>query len=273
MSAAALPASKPLFEADRYHPTFVRVLRSEWVKLRSLRSTWWVLGSTVAVMALLSWGASAQLHSDVRHGRAQFTGVDAITSGISIAQLVVAVLGVLVATNEYSSGMVRATFSAVPTRTPVLAAKALVVFVSAIVAGAVGLVLAYVIARAVLSGDGVMPDLGEWTTWRALGGSILFLGLVALLSLGVGLLLRVTAGSIAVVLGILFVLPIVGAIFQGNDVVRDIAKYLPGNAGQAYASTTESDTLLSPTAGLVVSLLWAFVPLAVGIILTKRRDA
>jgi len=258
---------------SRYYPTFGRTLASEWVKLRSLRSTWWVLGSTVAVMVLLSWGASAQLRSSAKNGSADFTGVDAITSGVSIAQLVLAVLGVMVATNEYSSGMIRATFSAVPTRTPVVAAKAVVVFLASVVAGVVSLVLAYAVAQLVLGPVHLMPDLGEWSTWRGLGGTALFLGLIGLMSLGAGLLLRVTAGGIAVVVGVLFVLPIVGAIFQSNHVIREIAKFVPGNAGQAFTTTTTSDSLLSPLAGLIVMLLWAFVPIIVAAVLVKRRDA
>lgn len=272
----ANPLRPTAVPASRYHLTRPRVLASEWVKFRTLRSTWWTLGSTVAVLVLLAWLAAAQVRAfrDDVPEVASLGQADVLAAGASLAQLVAAVLGVLTITNEYSSGMIRATFTAVPPRTPVIVSKALVVLGSVVLAGAIGLALSVPIVRAILDPIGITMDWGDATTWRVLGGTVLFLGLIALLGLGAGTILRHTAAGVATVVGILFVLPIVATFFTGNHTVRDIAKFLPGSAGTAMTATSDlGDAYLTPGQGLAVAVAWAVVPLVVGMVLVKRRDA
>jgi ABC-2 type transport system permease protein len=281
-AAAATTPAQARTAAPRHRVTFGRTLRSEWLKLWTLRSTWWVAGSTVVAVVLIALlgATTAVTFADDPEISAQMGGTfepaELVTSGVAFGELILAVLGVLVITNEYSSGMIRATFSAVPTRLPVMVAKTLVVAVVALLVGVLSVGLSYAVTYPVLAGEGMQADLGEWVTQRILGGAVVVLVLIALMALGIGAVLRHTAAAIFTIVALVFVVPIV-LVFINNDVADWIEKVLPSNAANAFLTASgaaqQGVTLLTPLQGLLALVAWAAVPLVVGSILTKRRDA
>jgi ABC-2 type transport system permease protein len=291
---------------------FWRTLKSEWLKFWTLRSTWWVVGLTILLMAgfaLLFAGvmrttfndpevmaamaaqaqAAAEAGAEGGFGAMEmmgsFSSVTIITLGLQFAQLTVAVLGVLMITNEYSSGMIRATFSAVPKRGRVLLAKLLVLLVTTALIAIVGLALAWLATRPVLAGmDAVAPvDFGSWDDVRALLGAVLYLMAIAMLSLGIGALIRATAGGIFTVVALLMVLPMVFQIIllaSSATWAQTINRFLPSVAGERIFSTIDMGggmlnlgEQLSPWAGFLVLLAYAVLVFLVAFFLMRRRDA
>ncbi|PZR54275.1 ABC transporter permease [Xylanimonas oleitrophica] len=270
---------------------FGRTLRSEWIKLWSLRSTWWTVGATVVIMVgfALMFAAIARLtmqSPDIQQEMAQdpsvqvegmFDAVAVVTIGYSFAQLVVAVLGALAVTNEYSSGMVRATFAAVPQRIQVLTAKLAVLVVTTVALSVVGLALSWLVTMPILSSVDISLDLSDGETLRALGGTVLYLVAVVALALGVGTLLRHTAGAIFTLVALLFVLPMVfNILVSTSDIewVRTINKFLPSTAGERVIATgTTPDHLLTPWVGFAVLAGYAVVALVAAAVVLRRRDA
>lgn len=263
------------------HVTFLRTLRAEWVKLFSVRSTAWVLGISVLVMvgfslmmaAGFSMGAS---NPEMTGGEPvpadPMMGTMAATFGYSIGQIVFVVLGVMRISGEYTTGQIRSTLAAVPTRIPVLVAKALVVAFASFVVGAVAVALAVLVTTPILDPHGMAVDLGDADTRRALLGVPLYLTAIALFSLGVGAMLRHTAGGIAAVVGVLLVLPIIGQI--NLPVIEDIAPYLPSTAGeQLITGSLTPDAVLTPWQGYLVLLAWVAAALIGAAVLLRRRDA
>jgi ABC-2 type transport system permease protein len=253
-------------------------LRAEWTKLRTLASTYWLL---VAV-AVLTVGVSAAVvaASSYQSGRYQDTPKLSLT-GIDLGQAVVAVLAVLVISNEYSTGMMRITLTAMPRRFAVLGAKAaaltgLVAFASAIAVG--GSLFA---GRLILPSKGFtvthgypLLSLGHGPTLRAAVGSVLYLVLVAVLSFGVATAVRDTAASIGVVLGLLYLFPFLAQVVSDPAWHRHLEQIGPMTAGLAIQATTNLQSLpISPWAGLGVLAIWAGVALVAGGILLRLRDA
>lgn len=253
------------------------ILRSEWIKLISLRSTVW----SYAVLVLLSLGLAALMAATL----APETGTPIpaeIQAGflsqvssfpVVLGQLIVAVLGVLLISGEYGTGMIRSTFSAVPRRLPVLWAKAAVLFVSTFVVGLVATVGSYLVASPILAASGVSAPITDPDVLRAIVGGALYLSLVALFALGVGTIVRSSAGGIAVVLGIILILPTVLQLIPA-DWAQDLVPYLLSDAGLGLLGL-ESDIPggLEPWQQLVVVVGWVVASLTAGAILMKRRDA
>ncbi|BDZ42767.1 ABC transporter permease [Paraoerskovia sediminicola] len=268
---------------SRQHLTFGGAVSSEWIKLRTLRSTWWVAAGTVVLLVLIallsSWTFSSFADDPefaAQTGGGMFDSLELVTSGVSFGQLVLAVLGVLVITNEFSSGMIRSTFAADPGRSATVWAKALVLALVSVVVAAVGIALSYAVAYPFLANADMAPDLGGDDSWRILGGAVVFLVLTALMALGIGTLLRSTAGAIFTIVALNFVAPpILGLI--NNDIVETINKFLPANAGQAFMTTSDLASggidLLEPAQGLLVAIAWAVVPLVAANVVIKARDA
>jgi ABC-2 type transport system permease protein len=270
-------AHRPDRGAERL--TFARVVASEWVKFRTLRSTWWTLGITVVLMAgiatLAAWGMTQG--GDVEDGGAA-AGLIGVTAGANVAQLSVAVLGVLIITGEYTTGMVRSTFAAVPTRLPALAAKAIVLAVTVFVVSAVSIALSYLVTLPFLNGTSLAIDLGEPESVRVLVGTALYLTAIALLAFAFGALIRHSAGALAAVLGLLLVVESVFALIP-LAFFRNVSPYLPSTAGsqvrlpEAFAEATGGGTNLGPWEGYGVMLAWIAVVIAVAAVLLRRRDA
>ena len=258
--------------------TFGRVVAAEWVKFRTLRSTVWTLAVTVVLMVgvavLAAWGMTEA--GGVGGGSA--VGAFATTFGSTIAQLSVAVLGVLIVTGEYTTGMVRSTFAAVPTRLPALAAKAIVLAATVLVVGLVSVALAYVATLPFLSGTALEIDLADGETLRVLGGTALYLTAIALLALAFGALIRHSAGALAAVLGLLLVIEGLFGLIP-LAFFREVSPYLPSTAGSqvmtpsGLADAMSGGDALGPWQGYGVMLAWVAVILAAAAVLLRRRDA
>ncbi|MFF3063397.1 ABC transporter permease [Oerskovia sp. NPDC057915] len=282
MTAATVSAAQPTARRTSSARLSVGgILKSEWIKFRSLRSTWWTLGSTVAVMVLINLGTAASLNyaasqPGVAAQMGNISTVQALVSGYVFAQLAVAVLGALIMTGEYSTGMIRSTLSAIPTRLPALWAKAAIIAVVTFVVGVVGIAVSYLVIAPMLSGNDLVPDLGDPVVQRVVLACAGYLTLVALLAVGVGTIMRNSAGSIFTLVALLFVLPIV-ASFLSQDWVQDMAKFLPMNLGTAMMAVTEADAggvdVLTPGGATIAMAAWAVVSLAAAAVVLKRRDA
>ncbi|MFE5293306.1 hypothetical protein ACFQ8T_14105 [Isoptericola sp. NPDC056618] len=282
-TTALVPDRAPAGDAP---VTFARVLRSEWLKLWSLRSTWWGGALTVLPMAGLAVLMAATLGSATTSPELQETmsadprlavptGAVAVTFGYGFAQLTVAVLAVLTITGEHSTGMIRATFAAVPRRLPVLWAKLAVVAATTVLLAVVGLAAAWLATASSLSADGLSLDFSDGEHLRALGGAVAYLVAVAALSLGIGALWRSTAAGIATTLALLMVLPLLFQGLAGSAAwAQDVYAYLPTVAGERLVATGPTpDGLLSPGVGFALLAGYAALVLAAAAVAVRRRDA
>jgi ABC-2 type transport system permease protein len=186
------------------------------------------------------------------------------------------VLGALVVTGEFSTGSVRSTFAAVPGRTSVLLAKAVVLTALVAVTGLISTALAYAVGIPSFAGTSYSFDASDATTWRILLGVTLYLVTLGLFSLGVGAIMRNSTGAIFTLVAILFVLPMIVSIagaFQATEWIATAGEHLPAAAGgQLLAATTAPDAL-APWQGYGVLAAWTAAALVAGIGMTKRRDA
>ncbi|WP_341359979.1 ABC transporter permease subunit [Georgenia sp. M64] len=275
LSAGARPRPTSDVHAEL---SFAGVVRGEWIKLLSLRSTWWTLAITVALMALIALAASASLADMVGDGPVDAPlphGAEFVTTGSQLGIVTVAVLGALLMTGEYSTGMVRSTLAAVPTRLPVLAAKAIVLTVVTVAVTIVSIAASYLLARPFLDDHGLVPALDDAQTWQVFGGTVYFFVVTALVALGIATAVRHTAGSITAVLGLLLLLP--GVLqFISIDWVQDVTSMLPLPASFAFLGVSGAmggNELLTPWEGVGVVAAYAVVTLAAGAVLLRRRDA
>jgi ABC-type transport system involved in multi-copper enzyme maturation permease subunit len=261
--------------AQRVTPA--RVVLSEWTKLRTLRSTVYALLAAVAFLI----GFAILVPSVVTAHWPPRDPQDALTFdpvGVSLvggffAQLAIGVLGVLIMTGEYATGMIRATLAAVPTRLPVLWAKALVYGITSLVLSTIAAIIAFFIGQAILSSKHIETTWGSPHVARAVFGSALYLAGVGLLGLGLGALLRNTAGAISTLFALLFVVPVV-VHFLPSSWSDAISKYLPSNAGQVITNSRSLDPhSLGAWTGLGVFFLYALVALVLASIALLRRDA
>jgi hypothetical protein len=258
---------------------FVAVLRAEWTKLWSVRSTLWSLLVTIAIIVGLgALFCAARVARADRLDPGELRNFDPTgfsLNGIFLAQLAVGVLGVLVMSSEYATGQIRATFGATPQRNLVLAAK---VAVFAVVTFAVGLVAcfaAFFIGQAILGRSTKVHSafIGDPGVLRAVIGGAMYLSVLGALGIGLGTILRRTAGAIAALVGLLLILPIL-VNFLPSPWNTDISKYLPLQAGNAVFHTAKlASTDLSLWVGFAVFCAYAVASLALGAVLLARRDA
>jgi len=254
------------------------LLHAEWIKLRSLRSTHLTMVCAIALgagLGVLDTASVAHHWATMSAAdRAAFDPVGDSFTGLAFAQLAFGVLGVLTISSEYGTGMIRTTLTAMPRRTEVLAAKAVVLTGGVLVAGTAGVLSSLVAGRLVLPGHGFPPlALAHGPTLRAAGGSVLYLALIALLSLGIATLVRDPAAAIGIVLGLLYLFPILLGVVTSPTWQRRIEQVSPSNAGLAIQATTRLHGLpLSPWAGLGVLAVWAAAALVAGGALLARRD-
>lgn len=256
--------------------SFPRVLRSEWLKLQTLRSTWITLTLAVVVLVLAAGLIANHMHGQLLHpGPFQDPDVRNVVGtplhGFGVTQLVVGVLGVLAITGEYATGMIRATFTAVPKRLLVLWAKLLVFAGLAFAAMLVATFSAFLTAQAVLGSYGT--SLGAPHALRVVIALAGFLTLVGLLGLGLGFVVRSTAGGIAALVGILLVAP--GILAALNTSWSNSAlHYLPLSAGQAmFSNLPATGGELTPGGGTVVMFIWVIASVIAAAVLVTRRDA
>jgi ABC-2 type transport system permease protein len=251
-----------------------RVLVSEWIKLRSLRSTALTLLAAVVAMIALAWlvGWATNAHWDTMQPdeRAGFNPIDRSLAGVNLAQLAIGVLGVLLITGEYATGMIRATFAAVPRRLPVLWAKAALYAVVTFTLMLVSAFLAFLVGQHFLASHGT--TLSAPHAWRAILGVAVYLTLIGMLAVAFGFLIRSTAGGIATLFGLLLVLPGVGQLLPASWQAHTLP-YLPSNAGSSMFSVRVDPTALSPGTGLLVVCIWVAVALALAAVVVRSRDA
>ncbi|HWU58675.1 MAG TPA: ABC transporter permease subunit [Microbacteriaceae bacterium] len=272
--------------------SLTHLVRSEWIKLRTLRSTVWCYGLIVlltigfAVLMAFTFSTQGTPSADTQNSIL----VRSATLGINFTQLIVAVLGALVVTGEYSTGMIRSTLTAAPGRVGAYLSKAIVLAVTTFVVGLVGVVAAALVAAPILSTKDVQPDLFQWSVMLPMIGAAGYLTLVALFAFTFGTILRNSAGAIATVLGLLLVVPTILQILSGLTQakwIQNVAAFLPSSAGSKFStyqsSVTESATAsgsqssgivdLTSWEGLAVTIGWVLVFGVIGAVLLKRRDA
>lgn len=263
-------------EADTglaYQVTLSRVIRSEWIKLRSVRST--VITFGFAGVAVAAFGVLISMFSSggAIGGEGVIVADPAGNSlfGTNIAQLVLGVLGALLITTEYSTGLIRATLTAVPKRLPVLWAKVAVVTTASFAVMASAVAIAFFAGQALYGGDGPGASFFDPGVPRALLGAAVFPTAIAVMGMALGTLMRHTATAVGVLFGVLFIVPLLVQALGGVWV--DIASYLPSEAGQAMTTLVSDPERLSPLAGFGVMVGWVGALLAGAAVTLRRRDA
>lgn len=254
---------------------FRSAARMEWLKLRSVRSTAWVLlvfaagmiGLAILVMAHQHWTTMSPAD------RASFDPVNDSFTGLAIGQLAFGVLGALVITTEFSSGMIRATLAAVPRRPLLLAAKAAVLGAVTLVVGEIFAFAAFAVGELALHAPAPHAWIGQPGVLRAVLMAGAYPALIALTALGLGALIRHTAGAISAVVGILFVLPLI-LVPLGTSIQNAVGQFMPMLIAENSLSAVKSvPHSLSPGVGFGVLGLYAAAALAVGTWALSRRDA
>ena len=264
MATAALPPERP--------STFSDVLLSEWTKIRTLRSTFFSLAA--AVVIVIGMGTLISYEAGLHYTPVGWDPTTISLSALIIGQLAIAVLGVLSITGEFSTGMIRTTFAAVPRRGRFLAAKALVFTGVAFVTGEILSWVAFAIGQAVISGHAPTASLGQANVARAVFGAGLYVALIGLMAVAIGTLLRHTAGAIVSVVAILFVLP---GVLQAlpSSWRNPVEEYWPTNAGAQIIKVTPGVGVheLSAWWGFGEFALFVAVLLGLAYWLLNRRDA
>jgi ABC-type transport system involved in multi-copper enzyme maturation permease subunit len=264
-------------------PSFLRVLNSEFIKFRTLLSTLILLGSTVVVMvgfgALSAWGtgqfseAAAQDPAAAAQIAAQGgdLAVTVPTSGIAFAQLILGSLGVLLMSSEFTTGMARSTFAAVPRRIPAFAAKLVVVVLTSFIITAASTVAAGLVSVPILDNYGLGLDLGSSQSVKLLLVNSLYVAAVAAIGMSLGTLIRNSAGGIMSLVGLFFVAPIAFQLIPGDFFV-EARKYLPGATVDPLTAVEHLPrTLEAWQAGLVLGA-WVVIPVLLAAVLLKKRD-
>jgi ABC-type transport system involved in multi-copper enzyme maturation permease subunit len=255
---------------------FANVVGSEWTKMRSVPSTVWSLLATIAITvgfgALLSWAYISRYDRLDPRERLTFDPTAHSLRGLFLAQLAIGVLGVLIISSEYTTGLIRPTFSATPQRRTVLAAKAVAFGTVALVVSAVATLAAFAVGQSILAGKHLGASLGDPGVARAVCGATAYLVFIGLLGLGLGTIVRRTAGAIASLFGLVLVLPLL-ALALPSPWNTDVSKVLPGEAGQALFAVRHTSDLLTPGVGALVCLIWLTATFILAAVLITRRDA
>jgi ABC-2 type transport system permease protein len=274
MSTSTLTPRAPHVEATADAGVSLRrVITSEWIKFRTLRSSWYTLGAAVAaliVIALIIGYVTST--SDWSSLEADDRAASSPLRGYFLGQLFIGVLGVLFVAGEYGTGMIRSTFAAVPKRLPVVAAKFAVFGLVALAAMTVSSFIAFFGAQAFLSGEGHAASLSDPGALRAVAGVGVYLALIGILGGALGWIIRSTAGAIAALVGVLLVVPVVVQAVP-TTVTTAVAQYLPADAGGSFLATVQAPDTLGPWAGLGVLVLWVAAALAAAAVVVRRRDA
>jgi ABC-2 type transport system permease protein len=270
-------ALRPITPGLRVSQT--RVIQSEWTKLRSLRSTVYTLAVAVAITIVIGLVFSIVTGDHYatmdRVDRIAFNAASTSVNGNLFAQLAFGVLGVLVMSGEYSTGMIRASLTAVPKRLPVLWAKIGVFAVTVAAVAIITSVISFFIGQAVLSGHHLDVSLTAPGSLRIVLGSALYVTLVGIMGIAIGALLRSTAGGISTLVGLLFVIPpVLGLLPQSWT--DNFGRYLPADAGQAlwvFHPGPGMTGRLTPWTGFTVLCLWTVALVALAGLQIRRRDA
>jgi ABC-2 type transport system permease protein len=263
--------------SDSYRLT--DAVRMEWLKFRSLRSMRWsTVVYVVAVIgigiAILSYYPSHWAHETAAN-KAQFDPTSDGFAGMTLGQLAVGIMGVVVMTSEYSSGAIRSTLAAIPDRRLLLTAKALVLGGSALVVGLLTCLVAFAVNQYLVLGS--LPSVHATLTQAAPVRAILLMGaytaLIGLLGVGIGAIVRHSAGGIAALVGVVFVLPLIGA-FLPSSIQYSVGRYLPMAIAENSLSVVKPVAhAMAPWTGFVLVCGYAAVVLAAASWVLARRDA
>jgi len=279
MSTLTQPAqpslAKDSFVATGSGLSFIGLLRSESIKLWSLRSTVW----SFSLVILLALGMAALMATTIGLEGAPALDqamqdsivLQASTVGLAFGQLIVAVLGVLVISGEYSTGMIKSTLAAIPRRLPMLWAKAAVLFVCTFVVGSIATLASFLLAAPILAGKGVHANLFSSDILLPMLANVFFLAVVAIFALAIGTIVRRSAGGIAAVLGILLILPIVLSVLGAMQIqwAVDVVPFMLDSAGADLAGAQTKEVWEN----LLIMAGWLVPSVALAAILLKRRDA
>lgn len=256
-----------------------QALRAEWTKLRTVAGPGWLLVAAIVLTAVV--GALAANAVSCPGGGCEIDPAKSSLTGIYLGQAILAVVAVTAVSGEYSTGMIRLTLIAMPRRSQVLSAKAAVVGTATLITGAVAVLASVLAGKLLLDGHGIDPAHGYETlsltngpVLRAAAGSVLYLALIALLGLGVAAAIRDSAVSIGVVLGLLYLFPIIANFVGDADWKRHLDQVSPMTAGMYIQATTDLRSLpLTPWQGLGVLAAWAAGAMLAGGLLLRLRDA
>lgn len=276
-TAPADPAPRPAGPRIQSRQTILRSVRAEWIKFWSLRSTWITSFITIALTVLFGAGLTAILGRTEEY---QDTAKDLITQGLTFGQIVVAVLGALIITGEYSSGQIRSSLAAVPKRGQLLASKAVVLAIVSFLLGSLSVFLSWAISKSFIG-----EHAGSLTDSHYAGhiwGSGLVFAVIALMALGLGFLLRSTAGTITVIVSLLFVITAPLQLAASKwDWVYKIIGCLPSTVSEAVSDPFQRTTewggqgaqFLTHGQAIAVFAAWALIPLIAAWFVFSRRDA
>jgi ABC-2 type transport system permease protein len=252
--------------------TIGRVIRSEWIKFRTLRSSWVMLFASFA--ALVAFGLIIGYNTGKHfHGLApEDAAASGPLQGYYMGQLLMGVLGVLFVSGEYGTGMIRSTLGAVPRRLPVLFAKSVVFGAIALVTMVAGSFAAFFASQLFLSHYGHGSSLSDPGVLRAVVGTGVYLGFVGILGGAIGWIVRSTAGGISSLVGLLLVLPVLFQVLPGSWATH-VFEYLPTEAASSFVMSVRLPATLSPGTGFVVFVLWVAAALVAAAVVLRRRDA
>ena len=287
-------------------------IRSEFTKLRSVRSTYWTIAAlvivSVGIAAIAGFGITSSIHNNPQNKAGMDATQASLIAFFELGQLIIAVLGAMAITSEYSTGMIRTSLTAMPRRGTVYAAKLIVFGSVTLVVSLVTSFISFFVGQAAMSGSGVGASLfhsitipananvsppaggpgsgppivtfsgtdliSPGTVLTAIIGSALFVTAVALIAYGLGAIIRHTAGAITSTIGLMFVLPIIIQILPDNW-RWDILRFFPDAAGRVLSVTVGQTNphLWSAWPQFVVTLIYAAVLVGVGGFLFRKRDA
>ena len=274
MSAVTVPAVPRLESTGRV--TQARVILSEWTKLHSLRSTRWSLLAavvlTIGLPAIFAAVTSSHWAHMGPHERADRHPLDIALGGVNLSQLAIGVLGVLVITGEYATGLIRASFTAVPKRLPVLWAKIVVFAVVSFALMLPSVLVSFWASQAILSNiQPLHTSLSAHGVLRSVVGGAVYLMLFGIFCLALGAIVRNTAGGIAAFVALFFVIPPLLNVFP-TSWQNAINPWIPNSAFRSIFQLTHSSHSLSPAGGLAVSLGYVAFAVGVAAVLLVRRD-
>jgi len=269
ITAPAAARRAPAGQSHRWRAGLRQTMRAEWTKLLSLRSTQWTLAITAVGTLLVTFLAA---HGALHHSSSWYQGFDPTNqslAGLAIGSLALGVLGILAMSGEYGSGTIRSSLGAMPRRGVLLSAKILVVGLGTLLIGEVLSFVSFFEGQAVLRGGAPTAALGQPGVLRAVALSGVFLALFALLGLGIGTVIRHTAGAVAVFAGVTFLVPI---LF--NSISHGIARFAPELIfANSIAAVERQSNAVSVTIGVVLMLAYCAAALGLGGLLLNRRDA
>ena len=256
------------------------VIRSEWTKIRSVRSTYWTLFALIVVgigLGALICFATENHFTHIGHGAP--LGFDptarSLTAFVELGQLVMMVIGAMVITAEYSTGMIRTSLTTMPRRGTIFAAKGLVFGVAAFAVSVVTALIAFFLGQAILHSTGFSATLSDPNVVRAILGTALYVTVIGVMSYAFGAIIRHTAGTIATMVGVLFILPLIVQVLPSSW-TDDVNKWIPSSAaGQLLATVPGSPdpTLFSAWPEFAVTAAYTAILLIIGATLFRKRDA